>query len=377
MKVFFVFISPLFEYAVKYSPATISFFYMVFHFSLFSLLLFLVGLIFAISVSVLMSLLHDLKSTFELRNFLEEYNHYEFRSIELKNVFSEETLSDLKCMLRIYKNKLVNCYEPLLKDKSIRKRFCGFRAFPNMIGESTIFLSNISTEMNIETKFKLFHEIGHLSKGHYEIVSLKNISFTNYMIFLFMIAIVSVGNPYIISLSFVSTIFYAINIDRLFDYSIGKLESVADIFAMAMIRDENDYKDIVAYLKDKKIVDTEIMDYCSWWIEDYVDMTRMRKPFSKLGTTSFNKMLTKTLSDKAVNYYSLIEKLSMPPIVSVILFFIVIVISSFFASVNIPISSMIILICVLSFPVFLIIMTTISLIVLIQNNVSILKRNGT
>jgi Zn-dependent protease with chaperone function len=351
MRKIIAFISPVFEYAVKYSPLTFLFMFMLFHFSTNSLLLFLSGLLFAFAISVTVSLIHDVRSAMELQGFLKEYSNYVFRPISLDEVFDENELTELKCMLRIYKDNLVDCYEPIIKDRIISKRFFGFRAFPNNLGVSTVFISSTTEDMSLEYKFKLFHELGHLSKGHYEVITLHDSTFINYMVFLFLVSISVIGYPFITLLAFACTIVYSINIALLSNYSIKRIESIADIFGVSMIRDEDDRKKLITYLEEKRIVDPEIMSYCDWWIKDYINTEKMNKPFLKLGTKRFKHLLRKTLSDRSVNYYSLIEKFSTPSLVVVFILFGSIISTSIFASGSISMMATLSLFIVLLLPI--------------------------
>lgn len=341
MRMVISFISPLIEWAIKYSPCTFLLFYCIFHFSMNALFLCLVGFLFGITIYIVLAAVHDIRSAKELRSFLAEYSNYDFERMEISQFFDGDELTRLKGMLRIYKDSLFHCYKPILRDKAVLKRFVEFHAFPSINGCSTVFLSSGTMNTDVRFKFKVFHELGHLSKAHYELKVMLYFALINCGGYVILVLFSVLRNSLAVSiLAFIGIIVYILNIVYMKRNSMKKLETIADIFGLAMTRDERDEKELIAYLKKEKLVDAEMADYCSWWIESYVNTDSMKKPLMKFDSLKHRELLQVTLTDKAVNYYSLIEKFITPPIGAVVIFFVGIVIAALFASdflANIPV----------------------------------------
>ncbi len=330
-------------------------FLLIFNFGIYTIILFLLSVIFAIILELIVAYRHDRNSIIECIQYFEKFKGCKFKEIPINEIIEKyDNIPEVTQILRPREKiaKLgygfyVNYDEPVTG-----ARPSTFTSFPSRYLDSFIVFPENPLVLNSLQKFSFFHELGHLSYGHMRAKTIFTQAIVKAVILLLLISIYLKSYPYIIAFAFIGVFNWLYNcwaLDMFFD-KIKVGERIANGFAISRLYDKPDFEQIEnSFKKDKKNESywNESFDFFKSWSKDPIDVEN-----SKIIKGIFSKsFISNHLSNKIINFSSAIEPYFTPKVIPQFVLLMSIVISAYF-SVNVMLPDLLtIAIILIPFPI--------------------------
>lgn len=273
---------------------------------------------------------HDVGINQKLLAFFSESSNYQFKRNNLKEMIDQyASYEDIRGILRNTLHKEIG-ESVLVKliDYTSSYRFSGYKTFPRILKSSIVFLPEQVENLDIFARFKLFHEIGHLSDSHVEVEMLP-VQTTVSLFSLIIVCIIFFQNWHtIVVIVFLAFSWYAnaYFLATIASRRIGNIEKIADAFASAVLKQHVTSAEFEILKKILLIQNgfseerwKETIKYYEQWFHNPVDMQDdfMMKRIKQYD----NEELRNRLSNQSINYNSLVDRFRYPkPLIGRLLF---------------------------------------------------------
>lgn len=317
----------LLDEIMRYPLVVGGFFYLCFNCSFVSLLLFVVISIIQLLTSSLISRLYDARAALQLREITEKYKTCTFTKVPVEELLSEMNIKKKVDVLLYYKKGIPyygDVFQVINNDpKNPVKQLI---SFPFCRERSVIITTDDPYNNSVIARFRLLHEIGHWLYVDYRCWIISKIAVfsfiaINLFAFLFVIQLWLLILIFLISLFW---FFQNLQCERF--YTVNKVaESISDAFAYHLTEEKQIIHEY--YRKYKFNEEQQRLDYFRKWFENPIDIENNH--FFRKIIPSF--MQSHILNNGAINFHSSVERLFIPPLLSNIWFFVVLVIQGWFA----------------------------------------------